>query len=66
MKYKLQILFKDSTMIEATYSHDYTSAGRKWTNHILAFVVHEDCLENQQILEAIDEFGFVEIEMKLL
>ena len=63
MKYQLKKNERDDSMIEASYT---------WTNHkketqtILAFVVHVDCLEDEEIQRQLSIHGSAEVEMKLV
>ena len=58
MKYILKRHSVDSSMIEAT-QNTYEST-------YLAFVIHEDMIEDMDLMEALDTYGEIEVEMKLI
>jgi len=64
MQYKLTPHPKDSAMIEATYTWENKSSGKK--NTLLAFVVHEDCIEDEDIKQEIKTHGSAFVEMTVV
>ena len=56
MKLTLKRNSTDYCMIEAYY---------KWNSSTnLAFVMHADCIDDREWLEAIDEYGEITVEME--
>lgn len=62
MIYKLQRHKEDTAMIEAT--GEWTSSLGK-VNTFLAFIVHEDCIEDPNIKDELENAVEVIVELKL-
>lgn len=62
MKFKLTKHAKDSAMVEATYTWNDRTGHE---NILLAFVMHEDCIEDDDIKNRLADGDSVEVEMKL-